>query len=131
MRDWTAEYRMLLQGFPRFLVAAKGYESPNPEDDLFVKMAIAGFSLEQPTEEWGCNHFRLVRSYREGDYSDAQLVDRGEGARAYALFACLALGYVLGAYQAEAIDDAEFSRGEALLAGFLAMNEPEILSLRA
>jgi hypothetical protein len=131
LRDWTHEFQMLLKGYPRYLQGAKAYVSPNPEDDLYVKMALAGFSLTRPTVEWGINHFDFIQEHRRGDYSDQQLADRGPRASTYALFACTALGYLLGLYQGDLLDDAEFSRAEALLAGFLAMNEEEILSLPA
>jgi hypothetical protein len=121
---------MLLQGFPRFLHAAKEHQSPNPEDDLGTKLAIAGFSsVRGGAEDWGINHFDFIQRHRREDYSLERLADEGEGAPGYVYFACLALGYLLGQYQADAIDDVEFSRGEALLAGFLALYDEEVRAL--
>lgn len=105
---------------------AEGLESADPEDDLFVKMAIVGFSFHQPTDEWGIDNLRFIQRYRSDEYSNVALADHEAAATSVALFACLFLGYMLGLFQSGAIDDVEFSRGEALLPGILAMRSPEL-----
>lgn len=127
MYDWNRSFDTLFRRFAELLESAERLESSNVEDDLFIRMAIVGHSLWRPTsEEWGADNLHLIQRYRAGEYSDDALAEHEVRARAYALFACLALGFALGAYQAGQIDDVEFSRGEALLPGFMALRSTDL-----
>ena len=126
MRDWMTEFGRLLHRFMTYREMANELQSPDPEDDLFVKMAIVGYSFHQPTEAWGIDNLRYIQQRRHDDYSDAQLVEFEDRAQSYAQFACLSLGYMLGLFQSGQIDDVEFLRGEALLPGFLALHSGEL-----
>ena len=125
-RSWFDDFAKLQRGLSQYLPMADGLESPDPEDDLFVKMAIVGYSFHQPTEEWGIDNLHFIQRHRQDEYSDAELADHGDAASSVALFACLAYGYMLGLFQAGSIDEIEFSRGEALLPGFLALHSTEL-----
>jgi len=124
------DFEQLLRGFSRHKKLAEELRSPDPEDDLFVRMAIVGFSFHRPTEEWGIDNLNFIRRYRGDEFSGAALAELGL-SNSHALFACLSLGHMLGLFQAGQIDETEFSRGEALLPGFLALNEEEITSMPA
>ncbi len=123
MKDINLEFEFLLKNFARLTQKAQNLESPNPEDDQFIKAAMVGFSKYSRTEEWAQEHYRYIQSYRMGDYSDTSLaVLHGEKAGKAAVFACLCLGLLLGMYQAEEISDEEFKIAEAQLPGFMLMN---------
>ena len=123
MRDLTAEFREFLEGFARYRKAALDIESPNVEDDEFIRAAIVGFSQHAPTEQWARGHHDFVSRYRDGDYSDESLsVLHGEQVYNYALLACLCLGALLGLYQAGRITEDEFKVAEAQLPGFMALH---------
>lgn len=121
MRDFVHDYESLLRGFARSRDTARSLESPNPEDDEFVRMAIVGFSMNAKTESWSPEHYAFVSKQREDDFSvEALGVLHGEQAQNYALFAGLCLGFLLGLFQTEQVSEEEFSVGEAQLPGFMA-----------
>lgn len=110
------------------IAAAYAGDTDRPEDDLFAKVAILGFSRRAPQDAWGWNHLLEVRRWREGDYSDNALASYGplEGRR-YALLACAWLGTVLALFQMGSISEPEALQGEALLPGFVAADAFEVL----
>jgi hypothetical protein len=121
MRSLASDYESLLAGFNRFRNAAVALDSPNPEDDDFVRMAIVGFSLNAPTAAWSRQHLDYVRSAHQADFSDNQLEFlHGVQAHSYALFAGLSLGYLLGLRESGRLSDDELTVGEAQLPGFMA-----------
>ena len=118
----TPHFAALLQNFERHKKAIAGLESPNPEDDEYIKAAIVGFSFHQPTEAWSLKQCDFIKERRNGEYSDKQLQAYDEKARDYALFACLAHGYLLGLFQAGTLDEIQFATAEAQLPGFLELH---------
>ena len=121
MRDFTGDYASLLKGFARFRAAAQSLESPNLEDDDFVRMAIVGFSINAPTDAWSRQHFDLVNRHRKADFSDDSLEFlHADQAHNYALFSGLCLGYLLGLFESGRLNETEFAGGEAQLSGFMA-----------
>jgi hypothetical protein len=121
-QKWMAAFQLFFQSFERYRRAALDLETPNVEDDEFIRAAIVGFSRYAATEDWDRSHYEFIRSHREGDNSDASLsVLHGERASQYALLACLCLGALLGLYQTQAISHDEFHVAEVQLPGFLAL----------
>ena len=117
------EFQALFDGFKRYRESARDLQSPNQDDDEYVRAAIVGFSRHSETEEWARGHFEFIHDYRRGDYSDESLeVLYGDHAGDYALFACLCLGSLLGLFQSGKITDEEFRIAEAQLPGFMALN---------
>ena len=92
LRMAESTYGAILLRYSEYKVAVARYESPNPEDDEFAKLAIAGFSSVAPIERWSWEHFTAIRALREGDLSDEALAWHEEDAREYARFACICYG---------------------------------------
>jgi hypothetical protein len=124
MRTFSDDFEMLLTGFERYVEMARILESPNQEDDVFVRAAIVGFSFNQPTESWTREHFEFHRKRAPlptepgFEYEN----DNDFGSIGTRLFSSLAIGFLLGLYQGASIDDAGFALAEAQLAGFVAAN---------
>jgi hypothetical protein len=125
-RDFRRDFEHLLGGLDGHLRLAQEMSSPNLEDDLCIRAAIVGFSFHSQTERWGRNHFDLVRSRRDKDYSNRNLSWYGPSAERHALLACLCLGFLLGLFQAEKISEEEFERGEAEIPPFLALHTDRV-----
>lgn len=128
MHDWRSEYKALTAQLQALVAEAAAGDTGRAEDDIFVKVAILGFGRHAPQDEWGWEHFREVRQWREGDYSDDALSSYGPvGARRYALLACAWLGTVLGLFHKKAVSESNALTAYALLAGFVALDAFEVL----
>ncbi len=121
------ELKKLLPVFGREIRMARQLMSPNPEDDLTVKTAIVGFSHHSPTEEWGPNHFAFLRQRLDAEYRPGDLSLYGPSGNNIRLFFALCCGYLLGLYQAEAINDQEFTLAEAQIPGLIALHAGQLL----
>lgn len=120
MQDLTVEFSSNLQSFEKLLKVSQEIQTPNSEDDEFIKAAIVGFSKYAPTEQWTRDHYVFIKKYRDSDYSDESLACfHGRQARKMALFVCLCLGTLLGMFQSEKITEDEFVIAEAQLPGYL------------
>ncbi len=117
-----AAYDALLPRFRELRIAAAALPSPNPEDDLPIKLAIAGFSFHAPSEVWGYEHFLKVTEYRERELNHEALEGYDDEAPGCLEFSCLAVGYLLGLRQVGAINDTDTFLAEALLPGFLMLH---------
>jgi hypothetical protein len=105
-----SHFQRLCDDLPRARQMAAAIESPNPEDDRLVRLALAGYSFHQAVESWGRDELDSVtRRRREVEDFDPLWVE----------FVCLASGYLLGLYQAGKFDDAECALFEAQLPGFM------------
>jgi len=121
MFDWRSEYDALLLQLPSIVAEAGTAHTGRPEDDLFVKVALASFARHAAEDDWGWSHLQEVRGWREGDYSDEALSSYGVvGARRYALLACAWLGTVLGLFHRGEVHEHEALVAYALLPGFVA-----------
>jgi hypothetical protein len=122
--DWDTFglFEQLWEDRDRLLDAAGSLRSDNVEDTLEIKLAIVGFALFSTVEEWDYRHYEIIHHRLQTELSPEALDDEGEDTQAYARFACLALGAMLGKYDAGQIDDAGFFLGDAHLAGFLMLN---------
>ena len=105
---------------------AKEVESPNEEDDLLVKAAIVGFSLFRPTEEWQKHHWQFIEDYRDGDLPDNDSSIKEGEESPYRIFACLALGAILGAFQDGKLSEEEIYTTMSYLPEFLTTHAREI-----
>lgn len=61
--------KALIPTLARDVERARGLASPNPEDDLAVCTAIARFSYNSPTDDWGRERYLFVKQQLDGDYS--------------------------------------------------------------
>ena len=102
--------QQLWDDLPQIRVQVAKLESPNPDDDHMVKIAIVGYSYHQPTTSWGRDEFDFIMQRRR------EVADFGER---WVEFVCLASGYLLGLHQAGRCGDAEFLLLEAQLPGFM------------
>ena len=117
--DIMNEYRRLWDSFASCREVAEEFESPNPEDDGPIKMAIVGFSFHDRTENWARGHFEIAKQYLD------ESVGLGASLPAQE-FSMLALGALLGMYSASKIDDRLYGAGYALLPGFVLASGAEV-----
>ena len=110
--DIFDEFERLWRSFAVSCQSAEALESPNPQDDQFIKMAIIGFSHHDKTENWQQGHFSIARQYAD---ECARLGDPANLRK----FNLLALGSLLGLYSAGKVDDRLYGIGYALLPGFV------------
>jgi hypothetical protein len=104
-------------------------KTPNPEDSVFVRAAIVGFSFHVPTEEWERQHLDFVLHKRQTEFSDYELTKLEAAGQRAGRFACLCLGYLLGLHQAKKISNEQFQVAEMQLPGFLMLKLPEFALL--
>jgi hypothetical protein len=105
-----SHFQRLCDDLPRARQMAAAIESPNPEDDRLVGLALAGYSFHQAVESWGRDELDFVtRRRREVEDFDPLWVE----------FVCLASGYLLGLYQTGKFGEAECALFEAQLPGFM------------
>jgi hypothetical protein len=105
-----SHFHQLWNDLPQIREKVALLESPNPDDDRMVKVAIIGYSYYQPIASWGCEEFNFVAQRRR------EVADFDEP---WVEFVCLASGYLLGMYRAGRCNDAEFALLEAHLSGFM------------
>ena len=122
-------FRRLLTRFVALRSRAQAYVTPNPEDDLLVRLAVVGFSFEARTEAWNYNHFLAVAAYRQHELTPDVLATHGVHADTWAEFACLAYGFLLGASAADRISELDFSHASALLVSFMWLHINELDAL--
>ena len=118
----VAEYEVLLGNLDQLIELAENLESPNAEDEIFVKAAIIGFSHRSPTDQWSRKHFEFAQRRRQEDYSDAELRRYDTNTNRLGMFACLCLGCLLGLAEAGTISEQQIRTAEAHLAGFSMLN---------
>jgi len=122
-------FEALLPRFNTLRTTAEAYASPNPEDDLPVRLAIVGFSFNAPTDSWAYEHFCFVAAYRDRELNAEALAWHEDVADLCLQFSCLAIGYVLGLRQAEKINDTDLLLAESLLPSFLIQHSGSLQSL--
>ncbi len=110
--DIFDEYQRMWDSFRRCCEAANSLNTPNPEDDIFIKMAIVGFSHHQKTESWEHDNYRVAKQYLDEGTS----LGDSETMRKFNL---LALGALMGLYASGKIDQRVYSIGYCLLPGFV------------
>jgi hypothetical protein len=120
-------YQRILRRYGDIKAAAARFESPNPEDDEFVKLAIAGFSSIASTDRWSWEHFCAIRELRAGELSDEELDGHESHARDYARFACICYGALFALREIGALkDDDDFEIAEAVMPAFMMSHLDEI-----
>ncbi len=113
------EFEKLWRSYSVCCRSAETLDSPNAEDDQFIKMAIVGFSYHDKTENWQQGHFKIAKQYADAcaDLGDPPSLRK---------FNLLALGALLGLYSAGKIDDRVYGIGYALLPGFVLSKGSEV-----
>jgi hypothetical protein len=125
-------FQQMLADFAAHVHTAKRIQSPNADDDIYVKLAVVGFSLNRDSHEWCITHFQYIRDNYDAGYSEQVSPLYGPEREAEAMFACLCMGLLLGMHGAGKIDDRVFLWGEMLLPGFILSKGSEIAdALRA
>jgi hypothetical protein len=120
-------YESILRRYPEYKAAAARYASPNPEDDEFAKLAIAGYSAIASLERWSWEHFVAIRELRAGSLSDQALSWHEDGAREYARFGCICYGALFALRDIGSLkDDDDMEIAEAAMAGFMMSHLDEI-----
>ena len=117
--QWRAHFEQLLGAFPEMIRRARGLRSPNPDDDLFVRLGIVGFQAAAPLTAWEHHHGEVIRDLRRGAYADEELAWYEDAGMAVAAFACLSYGLMLGLDEAGLLDERDREVGQALLPGFM------------
>ena len=117
-----ALFASLLPRLPELRSQAHAYSSPNPEDDLPVRLAIVGFSFRASTSDWSYSHFIHLQQYRNRELGSALSEFYGDETDTCIQFSCLAVGYVLGLRHRNGITDTDVFHAESLLSGFLALH---------
>jgi hypothetical protein len=110
--DIYGEFERLWDSFAVCVQAADHLNSPNPEDDPFVKVAIVGFLCHDQANNWRYDHYAVTKKYL---IACEELGDSPNTKR----FNMLALGDLLGLYSSGKIDERVYRIGYALLPGFV------------
>jgi hypothetical protein len=112
----------LVTTFHRDIERARQLEPSNANDDLALKMAVVGFSYNSPATDWGKNHADFVTLRLAQDYSDEELVEYGENSGNVRLFYALCVGFLLGLYQQNKMNDQEFDTAEWQIPGLIMLH---------
>lgn len=112
----------LVNTYDRDIALARNLKSPNSEDNLAIKAAMVGFSYNSSTEEWDLGHFEFVRDRLDKHFAASESVEYGRHGARVRLFAALCLGYLLGLYNKQEINDEEFRVEEVRLPGLIMMH---------
>jgi hypothetical protein len=131
MWDTFGLFQKLLDNFKNLLTRARDLRTTNPEDTQAVKAAVIGFSLFLPITAWSYEHYLLVDNRLQGELSleavkGYVVLPEEDCAQAYVVFACLAIGALIGKFNAGEIDEAGAFLGEAHLVSFIAQHIKEI-----
>ncbi len=71
-------------------------------------------------------HYDFVKARLDRDYLDEELAEYGDNAENVKLFFALGLGYLLGLYQQDKVDDDEFKIAEQQLPGLIMLHLPTL-----
>ena len=113
-------FQTLCDDLPMVREVAAALESPNTQDDLPIKIAIAGYSYHRSPEHWGEDEFDFVALRRR------EVEDFGPP---WVELVCLVTGYLLGLYQDGRIDEAELALHEAQLPGFMWLHSDRFIEV--
>jgi hypothetical protein len=102
----------LLARFKDLTTAAIEYQTPNAEDDEFIRCGIVGFAHHTNSERWDLGHYDFVRAHRDEILEEKFSAD-------WCRIACLAAGYFLGMWEAGLIDEVALRRSSAITPGFM------------
>lgn len=116
----------LLPNWPDLLQVAASVESPNSEDDERTKAAIVGFSLLSPTEGWTRTHWQFLEDYRESEMAEREDSSSESESSPFQLFECMAVGALLGAFQAEKLSEQEFYMALSQVPEFISQHARDI-----
>jgi hypothetical protein len=100
-----------------------------PGNDLAMKMAIVGYSVNSPVHSWRASHAQFVNQRLEREYSVNALQEFGDEAASIRLFVYLCQGYLLGLYETEKLTDVQFAVAEAQIPGLVFLHSGRFLKL--
>jgi hypothetical protein len=112
----------LVESFERDVRTALELESPNEADVLLIKTAIVGFTYHASIEDWCLSDLEFVRRRVESEWPGEELEHYGQNAENLRLFFSLCIGYLLGLFRSEQIDETEFRTAEAQIPGLTMLN---------
>jgi hypothetical protein len=122
------DIQRLVGTFYRDIQIANGVVTPNPDDDIVIKVAITGFSYNSPVDDWARGHFDFVKSRIDRDYTPEELAEYGDNGQNIKLFFALSIGFLLGAYQKGDISDEDFKTAERQIPGIIMLHLPSLTS---
>lgn len=109
----------LLAQFGDLRATAVELQTPNPDDDEFIRCGIVGFAQHCDCEKWDLGHYEYVCDRRN------EVLDSGFSLD-WCRFTCLAAGYFLGMVQAGLMSETEFRQSEAITPGFMWLHSNEL-----
>lgn len=110
--DPAAHLDRLLIEFSDLRATALELQTPNPDDDEFIRCGIVGFAQHSDCEMWDFGHFEYVRDSRDEVLNGGFTLD-------WCRFTCLAAGYFLGMWQAKQITNLDLQQTQAVTPGFM------------
>jgi len=110
--DTFSHLERLLADFDQLKASAQALQTPNSEDDEFIRCGIVGFAQNMPADRWEYDHFLYVRTFRDE-------VAGSDFSADWIRFTCLAAGYFLALAEAKVIGDVELRLAEAHTPGFM------------
>lgn len=110
--DSRPHLERLLRDFPICVSASLQLQSPNTEDDEFIRCGMVGFAQNWPLEKWEFDHLVYVRTLRDEVMTDDFSIQ-------WCRFTCLAAGYFLGMRVADRISDGDLRLSEVQTPGFM------------
>src|SRR5690242_18396681 len=106
--DPLRDFKTLNADMRTHIRRAQSIVSHNPEDGLSIRVAMAGFTLNRPLEEWCITHMGYVRHNLDEAFRANRSGRMVDGVDETLLLASLFMGYILGLHAAKKIDDREF-----------------------
>jgi hypothetical protein len=117
----------LLTNYRRYVTAALASDSPDPEDDEWVKLGIAAFSSFSTTERWAREDFECFAEMRAAEFVPEVVEAFGDEALAHERFGCLCIGAILGLRRLGAVkNDDELTVAHGTAMAFMSFRSREI-----
>jgi len=127
----VALFLQLLADFPVLISQADRLRTGQPQiDPLAIKIAVIGYGLYRPRQEWGEVVFEYVHSFVYEEPSPLEPVAE-EYRESATVFAALGLGALLGSCNDNRITDEECGRAEFDLVFFIIQRAPDIHAVYA
>lgn len=124
--DNTRLFTDLLEDFPVLIAHADALRTAESEiDPLAIKIAVVGYGLFRPKQEWGKAIFAYVHSFIYEDPPPLAPVE-AKYLEAASVFAALCLGALIGRENAEEIVNEKVARGEFNLVFFIIQRASDI-----
>jgi hypothetical protein len=119
-------FQSLLDDGRSIMVIVRERIQPPLDLNTCTIVAQQGFAMFSNVDQWQAEHDRFIASRFLGELSPENLEWYEDCAKAYACFAYLSLGTILGKLTSGEISQAEFLLGDAHLPGFMSLKEVDI-----